>query len=247
MIRRSVAIIAAMTMLGFVPAASSLACTTANTDASNPHAFGGSAGFSVGSIVTVGSIDNPPCDTIGSDGDWEVGDDGAAMPIIGATCPYAQDIVNEAAGGGPVTIGHHGDGIWVTNLLGLDVAWVSGVDGHDPAAPGQACTGNGVITDDALTDPADCVASGLNFVTLGLAQHSANPLSARTNDPNSGFTCLDAVDGNEWTAVFAGPFLCNGATGFSWPISGFIWSGVFHDTGPSVSCSPVLFGIVHPK
>jgi hypothetical protein len=207
--------------------AASLACTV--TDTSNPHFFNAASSAGVttsegqtgGGVTVVFSANNPPCDQVGSDGDNEQGLAGAQMPFVGATCPYSQDVANEQAGGGPVTIGHHSNDIYVTNAFGIDVTWSSGVDGQDPAASaaGLTCTGNGVISDDATTDPADCSDSrGANINILGSVHEDTDPLGdapggedgtepgVTTNDPASGFTCFDAVDGNEWTFLNVGPF-----------------------------------------
>jgi hypothetical protein len=256
---KTIVVAVAMLAAGFVGAASaasaaSLACSV--TDESNPHFFdafsnvgvGSSQGEVVGGGVTLAfSANNPPCDQVGSDGDNEQGISGAQMPIALATCPYSQDIANEQAGGGPVTVGHHGDDIFVTNTAGIDVTWTSGVDGQDPAATlaGQTCTGNGVISNDPTTDPADCSDStGANVNLLGNEHVDTDPISIGTNDPNSGFTCLDAVDGNEWTFLNTGPFLgtsgcpsvLNGELGFSLPLTGTIASGV--EAGePSPACA----------
>jgi hypothetical protein len=216
---KAIFVAAALAVVGFVgvvstASAASLACTV--TDESNPHFFNafGSVGVATaggqtgGGLTVVFSANNAPCDQVGSDGDNEQGLAGAQMPISGATCPYSQDIANEQAGGGPVTVGHHGDDIFVTNEGNVDVTWSSGVDGQDPAATlaGQTCTGNGVISDDATTDPADCSDStGANINILGSIQHDTDPLSVGTNDPSSGFTCFDSTDGNEWTFLNAGP------------------------------------------
>jgi hypothetical protein len=194
-----------------------VACTV--TDTSNPHvynlALAAGASTNGGSLANVVAYDafsanNPPCDSIGSDGDEEQGVSGAEMPISGATCPYETDIENEQVGGGPVTVGHHGDDIFVTNTAGIDVTWSSGVDGQDPAATlsGQTCTGNGVITNDPVGDPADCLdTSGFNLNILSILQDDTDPLGIGTNDPASGYTCLDAVDGQEITFLHAGPFV----------------------------------------
>jgi hypothetical protein len=209
--------LAAVGFVGVVGAASaaSVACTV--TDTSNPHFFNTAGSASVsdsdGEISGAGvadafSTNNPPCDQVGSDGDNEQGIGGAEMPLVGATCPYQQDVANEQAGGGPVTVGHHGDDIYVTNTGGLDVTWLSGIDGQDPAATlaGQTCTGNGIIANDPTTDPADCQdANGANINIVGSVHSDTDPLSVGTNDPASGFSCLDAVDGNEWTFLNMGP------------------------------------------
>jgi hypothetical protein len=211
------ALLAALCSAGAARAAS-LACTV--TDESNPHFFTAAAAdpglrrvevsFGPNAPAIVFSLNNAPCDQIGSDGDNEQALLGAQMPIVGATCPYAQDILNEQAGGGPVTVGHHGDDIYATNVANIDLGWSSGVDGQDPAATlaGQTCTGNGVISDDPTTDPADCFDnSGANINVLSNVHRDTDPLSIGTNDPLSGFACLDAVDGNEWTFLDVGPFL----------------------------------------
>jgi hypothetical protein len=229
---KAILVAAAMMAVGFVgvmstASAASLACVPNGTsipDQSNPHFFnafssagvGTSQGQTGGGVTVVFSTNNPPCDQVGSDGDNEQGLSGAQMPItgaggagIGGGCPYSQDVANEQAGGGPITIGHHFDDIYVTNG-GIDVTWTSGVDGQDPAATlaGQTCTGNGVISDDATTDPADCSDStGANINILGSVHQDTDPQSIGTNDPLSGFTCLDAVDGNEWTFLNVGPFV----------------------------------------
>jgi hypothetical protein len=199
------------------PATNSAGQSIGAADTSNPHFFDAFSGGGVstgggqtgGGAIGFFSANNPPCDQIGSDGDNEQGLSGAQMPISGATCPYSQDLANEQVHGSAVTVGHHGDDIFVTNGL-IDVTWSSGVDGQDPAATlaGQTCTGNGIVSDDATTDPADCSDStGANINILGATYHDTDPLSAGTNDPASGFTCLDAVDGNEWTFLVAGPFV----------------------------------------
>jgi hypothetical protein len=202
--------------LGCDPNGNSLGQVTP-PDTSNPHFFNLALGVGVAQTedasafgsVAVFSTNNPPCDLIGSDGDNEQGIGGAQMPIQGATCPYSQDIKNEQAGGPPITVGHHGDDIYATNTANIDVAWLSGIDGQDPAATlaGQTCTGNGVISNDATTDPADCIDEGSNINLLSSWHEDSDPLSVGTNDPNSGFTCLDAVDGNEWTFLYYGPFV----------------------------------------
>jgi hypothetical protein len=101
------------------------------------------------------------------------------------------------------------------------MTWTSGVDGQDPLATimGLPCTGNGLITDDPTMDPADCIDSGANVNLLGNVHDDAHPLSVGTNNALSGFTCFDAVDGNEWTFL--------GGTPFGWfPSWGIIASGV---------------------
>jgi hypothetical protein len=190
------------------PPPNPLPCT--NVDTSNPHFYGGvsSAGVSTsqgqtgGGVAVVYSTNGVPagCDQIGSDGDNEQGVSGAQMPITGHSCPLSQ-------GAG---VGHHGDDIYATNIANIDVTWSSGVDGQDPAATlaGQPCTGNGIVSDDPTADPADCSDStGANVNLLGSVHDDTNPLGVGTNDPSSGFSCLDAVDGNEWTFLNVGPFV----------------------------------------
>jgi hypothetical protein len=200
---------AQITVSSAAPPPNPLPCT--NVDTSNPHFYGGvsSAGASTpdgqtgGGLAVVYSTNGVPagCDQIGGDGDNEQGLAGAQMPLIGATCPYS---------GGSSTVGHHGDDIYATNVANIDITWSSGVDGQDPAATlaGQTCTGNGVVSDSAASDPADCSDSkGANINLLGSAHSDTDPLGAGTNDPLSGFTCLDSVDGNEWTFLNVGPYV----------------------------------------
>jgi hypothetical protein len=223
----AVAALPAVLLVPSVPALSLTFCTF--TDTQNPHFFDLSSG--VGVATSQGEIgaftafafsaNNAPCDQIGSDGDNEQGVGGAQMPIAGATCHYSQDQKNSLAGDPlTITVGHHGDDIYVAqNTAGLDVVWASGIDGEDPAAliAGAPCVGNGIITDDAVTDPADCLDStGANINFFGSVHSDTDPLSAGsggqfglgpgTNDPHSGYTCFDAVDGNEWTFLTVGPF-----------------------------------------
>jgi hypothetical protein len=220
MTSREILLAAALLFVSFAGVASAAAtpefCTV--TDTSNPHFFTSVGTVGVGTpqgqdsagAVNTFSANNVPCDQVGNDGDNEQGNGGAEMPIAGATCPYAQDATNEQAGGGPITVGHHGDDIWVENTADIDVTWSSGIDGQDPAATvaGQTCTGNGIISADITTDPADCSDSmGANVNVLGNYHLDTDPISVGTNDPNSGFTCFDAVDGNEWTSLNAGPFV----------------------------------------
>jgi hypothetical protein len=212
-----IALVATLAVVGVAHGASAASAACTVTDTSNPHFFNeydsaqshAEAGHE---HVTVFSSNNGPCDQVGSDGDNEQGIGGAEMPLAGATCPYSQDVDNEKAGGGPVTVGHHGDDIYVGNNPGnLDVTWASGVDGQDPAATlaGQTCTGNGIVSDNAVTDPADCLdGEGANINILGNFHEDTDPLGIGTNDGGaSGFTCLDAVDGNEWTFLTTGPFV----------------------------------------
>jgi hypothetical protein len=202
-----------------------LPCT--NVDTSNPHFYGivdglgvaTSQGISGLGLAIVYSTNGVPagCDQIGSDGDNEQGGSGAQMPITGASCPYSQ---------GATTVGHHTDDIYATNVANIDITWSSGVDGQDPAATlaGKVCTGNGVISDDATTDPADCSDStGANVNQLGSVHDDTHPLGVGTNDPASGSTCSDAVDGNEWTFLNVGPFV--GTSSGSGPLLGADQSG----------------------
>jgi hypothetical protein len=210
----------ALTLVVFLPApvsaSSPLYCSV--TDASNPHFFSTFSGAALATPegkVGLGSggefsANNVPCDRVGDDGDNEQGVSGAQMPLAGAACPYSEDAQNEQAGGGPVTIGHHGDDVYVLNTASVDVTWVTGMDGEDPTAAlaDQTCTGNGVITDDAATDPADCLDSqGSNVNILGTYHQDTDPVQKGTNDPTSGYSCFDAVDGNEWTTLNVGPFV----------------------------------------
>jgi hypothetical protein len=236
------------------------ACTISDTQVIHSYnvAIAAGASTSQGSVFNAAidleySANNTPCDLVGSDGDDEAGIGGAKMPLIGATCPYSQDDRNVAAGGAPVTVGHHGlGGIDVTNLGGIDVTWSSGIDGADPVQ-GSACVGNGVISNDITTDPNDCLDT--QGERLGLAGNVVKPTSpSGTNDPNSPYTCFDAVDGNVRTFLHFGPFVGtnpgsgtlvvidltgnpvtvdpgwtpetpNSIVGFSLPISGTITSG----------------------
>jgi hypothetical protein len=258
---------AALCLVGLVPAvaAQGVACTV--SDATYAHQFNAfsNAGVattegptSAGVAAFVFSTNNSPCDQAGSDGDNEHGVGGAQMPIAGATCPYSQDVANVQAGGGHVTVGHHGDGIYAENAAGIDLTWTSGVDGQDPAAAlaGQTCAGNGIISADPTTDPADCSdSSGANANLLGNVHQSTHPLSIGTNDPASGHTCFDSVDGNEWTFLNFGPFVgtggCiaglapqpNGVVGFSHPVSGTIMSGIDVGSGSGSGGSPCSFNL----
>jgi hypothetical protein len=211
----------ALAAVGFVHMSGSSAalppppCT--GVDTSNPHFFNAFSNAGVGTetgqigggIVVVYSANGVPtgCDQFSSDGDNEQGISGAEMPIIGATCPYSQ-------GPFPATVGHHGDDIYATNVANIDITWSSGIDGQDPVAllAGQTCTGNGVIGDNATTDPADCLDStGANINLLGGFYDDTHPLGVGTNQfretGSSSYTCLDSVDGNEWTFLNTGPFL----------------------------------------
>jgi hypothetical protein len=261
--------LAPVTTSSAAPPPNPLPCT--NVDTSNPHFYGGvsSAGVTTGQgqagggLAVVYSTNGVPagCDQVGSDGDNEQGLSGAQMPIVGAYCPYSQ---------GTNAVGHHGDDIFVTNMAGIDVTWSSGVDGQDPAATlaGQTCTGNGIISDTAASDPADCSDStGANVNLLGSAHDDTHPLGVGTNDAASGFTCFDSVDGNEWTFLNVGPYVgtteCtdtfgqgqapNGQVGFSLPIQGTVASGV-ESVGDSdastkrtegIVCTAVVQTVVH--
>jgi hypothetical protein len=189
------------------PPPNPIPCT--NVDLSNPHFYGGFSSFGASTtqgqtgagVAVVYSTNGVPtgCDQLGSDGDNEQGLAGAQMPLTGATCPYSQ---------GASTVGHHANDFYAVNLAGLDVTWSSGVDGQDPAATlaGQTCTGNGIVASDPTTDPADCSdGKGANVNLLGFV-HEDTHLTA-TNSATSGYTCLDAVDGNAWTFLNVGPFV----------------------------------------
>lgn len=175
-----------------------------------PGAFGASAALA-GAYSTNGVPTG--CDVLGSDGDNEQGTLGGQFPLAGAGCPYAQDEAN----GAPVTTGHHGDGYVVTNLAGLDIVWFAGIDGA--ASQLAPCLGNGVITDDPVTDPFDCHSTlGASVRLLGLPFERTAHLV-----PNSAWAGCEAADGNAWVFVMAGPVECAGSVHLSLPVQGMIY------------------------
>jgi hypothetical protein len=181
-----------------------------------------------------------PIDASVTDGDYDLGVGGGSFPAYGMCLA-------------PGSVAHHAYGVGATyraaNDNGIFLAWTAGADGPDPTAP--PCTGNGIISPDASTDPADCAWGylGVNFGLLGWGVYDA------TLAPNlAGANPLgDCVPVNGEVAVFLveGPILSMGgpiidATRIppsiavpaldlvSVPVAGGIWdTGGHYDTAPA--------------
>jgi hypothetical protein len=167
--------------------------------------------FGTGGAGGVNVFDTSGCPT--GDGDNDFGIGGGAFPQ-GPGTGSACELPN----------GHHGfgqDAPYVATNFVLPMRYAVGTDGQigvPDALPTPPCTGNGIISDDYVTDPFDCYQGQAGDTTSQPARLGHNVWDGTWSDPWSAYGAISAggfhadpnggdcvdVNGQAWVFLEAG-------------------------------------------